>query len=378
MGSFLTDWISTLPFIIETQQSTSSLGIEVPIGRVDRELQALFASDGDQDTGIARASLINLAIYDETAGSLESAAGIVGEIVKEAACRSILISAESQGDVSAKAWVQAHCNFVGKDQRKSVCTEQLAFKLTGATPGLVRNTIFSHLDSDLPLIFWWRGEFSEVFTDQLYSRIDRLVFDSDCWAEPRSHLLRLKQAKEKGSAQFVPHDLSFTRLNPIRSAIAKCFDNPVARKEADKITRIEITHGKDHRMAALYLAAWVASRLRCKLEKKESRPALFRYSRHSSGNYVDLSVALKSQEDGPQSIRAITMQSPNATFALTRTGKEQFWELKSTVEGCPETVELVPMREGTDAVLITEILMRGGRNHVFNDTLGVVREMLVV
>ena len=36
------------------------------------------------------------------------------------------------------------------------------------------------------------------------------------------------------------------------------------------------------------------------------------------------------------------------------------------------------MPDRSDAVLVTEILMRGGRNHVLCDALKVVREMLVI
>ena len=78
----------------------------------------------------------------------------------------------------ARAWIQAHCQ-INRRGEKSVCSEQISFFLTGRSPGLLRNVVFAHLDSDLPLAFWWRGEFSDAFEERLYSRIDRLLFGSD-------------------------------------------------------------------------------------------------------------------------------------------------------------------------------------------------------
>ena len=369
---------SDLAFTIETNEH-SFLGQQVPIGQVTNELQALFAGDEkDQDSGITRASLINLAIYQEGPESLEVAAETVAEIVQEAACRSILIGADPKGETGAKAWVQAHCQILGRDHRKTVCTEQLAFQLTGATPGLVRNTVFAHLDSDLPLVFWWRGEFSEAFSDRLFTRIDRLVFNSCSWSDPRSQFLRLRQASAEAKASFIPHDLSFTRLNPIRSSIARCFDDPLPRKEASRISSVEIQHGSNFRMPALYLAAWLATRLKCDLLANESDTQSFRFRRRSSGEISGLTVNLKAVDEGCEAICSVDMKSNNAHFSLNRKDNNRFWELTSKIGNCPANVELLPMPDRSDAVLVTEILMRGGRNHVLCDALKVVREMLVI
>ena len=326
--------------------------------------------------GIARASLINLAIYKEGTDSLEQEAEIVGEIVKEAACRSILIGADATGETSIRAWVQAHCNFVGRDQRKTVCTEQLAFLLSGATPGLVRNTVLANLDSDLPLVFWWQGEFSEAFSERLYTRIDRLVFDSFHWADPRAQFLRLTQAQKNES--FVAHDLSFTRLNPVRGAITKCFDSPQNRGEARRIDEMEIRFGAEHRNTANYLAAWVASRLKCDLDTSKSFKDRFVFDRRSSGHSSSPLQVTMTEEDSRRSIVEVVLRSPNAKISVCRDSAGKFWELRSKIGECPEILEIQPTGERDDVSLITEILTRGGRNHILCEVLPLVQQMLVV
>ena len=91
------------------------LGQPVELSHIERELQVLFMDDsGDADSpnagGIARASLINLALYNENQGELERDASVLAELTSEAACRSLLISADTRHpELSARAWIQAHC-----------------------------------------------------------------------------------------------------------------------------------------------------------------------------------------------------------------------------------------------------------------------------
>ena len=124
--------------------------------------------------------------------------------------------------------------------KKTVCTEQISFFLSGDSPGLLRNIVFSHLDSDLPLAFWWKGEFSDAFERGLYSRIDRLLFDSESWAAPRNQFLRLLEAQGDKSCPFVMHDFAFTRMNSIRSAIANAFDRPALAQRLGSINGITL------------------------------------------------------------------------------------------------------------------------------------------
>ena len=85
---------------------TDHLGREVAIADIDSELRAMFVDDD----GLSRASLINLAIYNENPEALAANSAIVSQLTREHACRSILIIAEPNGERSAQAWVQAHCN----------------------------------------------------------------------------------------------------------------------------------------------------------------------------------------------------------------------------------------------------------------------------
>ena len=111
--------------------------------------------------------MMNFAIYEERADALVPNSQLLAEIISEHACRGILIAApRGESDhPEIRAWVTAHCQLRGGE--KAVCSEQLAFLINPPNPSLVRNTVFAHLDSDLPLVLWWRGELSDQFEERL-------------------------------------------------------------------------------------------------------------------------------------------------------------------------------------------------------------------
>ena len=80
------------------ESQLQSLGAEVPVGEIDRELVRLFAGDDSPDSsgraGMARASLLNLAVYTEEPSSAPGLSAMVEDLTRETACRAILILAD--------------------------------------------------------------------------------------------------------------------------------------------------------------------------------------------------------------------------------------------------------------------------------------------
>ena len=90
------------------------LGKPVELSKIEKEIQALFMESeapGEANAGgIARASLINLVLYNEDPTGIEKDVEVLAELTNETACRSLLINADSDGETpQAKAWVQVHC-----------------------------------------------------------------------------------------------------------------------------------------------------------------------------------------------------------------------------------------------------------------------------
>lgn len=357
------------------------LGQQIEISRIERELQNMFLVDDPQQEddnapGIARASLLNLALYNENQEQLATDAEALQEVTLEAACRAILIHTNTEADrVNATAWIQANCQIVGSGQ-KQVCTEQVSFYLEGRAPGLVRNIVFAHLDSDLPLAFWWRGEFSDVFEERLYSRIDRFIFDSECWDSPRNQFLRLQEAENETSWEFVAHDLAYTRLNSIRSAISKTFDRPSTDHRKESIEKIMIRFAVGHRMSGVYLVAWIASRLGLNLDDSVSHPGKFVFT-FSTGQVLEIELGeIPADRKG---CVEVDFHMGNQKIEVSRCQTKAF--LRTLITRADTDVvdeDWLPHRGGSDASLVTQILIRAGRNRTYTQLLPLVGRLLAV
>lgn len=346
-----------------------SLGMEVPLSKIEDELRLFFATD---DT-VTRASLLNLAVYSEKPDALAENPAIVRELTRDNACRSLLVLSVPDAERSVRAWVEAHCHLT-EGGSKAACSEQVSFLLRGGSAGLVRNMIFAHTDSDLPLVLWWQGELSDVFEERLYGRIDRLVFDSAEWSSPAAPLLRISAAMED-QPRFVPHDLSFTRGSALRAALATCFDDIHLREALPRVETVEITHapGAAGRTASRWLLAWLSHRLGWTLGKASSPGGHAFQDR--LGRVVRSTFLADEALEAP--LGRLRLTSGEFTFDATLTGDQHYWRLATQCGQTAKQETLFPARPGTPGALVGEILARAGRNHTMIEALPRLRELLV-
>src|SRR5437763_16114934 len=159
---------------------TFSLGQSVEIGKIGQELKRLWQ---EGEGAMTRASLINLAVYSEKAGSLEKNTQLVAKITENHACRALVIGANRESkEAQVEAWVNAHCH-VTRAGGKQICSEQISFLLEGQCVKLLPSIVFSHLDSDLPLYLWWQDDFPNEMDPQLWAWVDRFIFYRQTWKD---------------------------------------------------------------------------------------------------------------------------------------------------------------------------------------------------
>src|SRR2546429_9846341 len=141
-----------MPAIAETY----SLGLPVEVSKIDQELKKLWQESQGAAT---RASLVNLAVYSEDAGSLSKNTQLMAKITEDHACRAIVIEADCNAKENhVEAWISAHCHVSGVGS-KQVCSEQISFLLKGGCTDLLPSIVFSQLGFELPFYLWWQQEF---------------------------------------------------------------------------------------------------------------------------------------------------------------------------------------------------------------------------
>lgn len=343
------------------------LGFPVEVSEIHQKLAEMLSPDpAAAENGAAKASLLNFVLYDEDPSRLGANSEAIEKIAREFPCRSLLVCSDPDrryGDFS-RTWVQAVCQMDRKGAMK-VCSEQISFLLSGNSPTLVRNTIFSHLDSDLPLVLWWRGNFSRAFEDRLYSGIDRLIIDSSTWKNPGDQFGRIVAAKNSGMAHFSLHDLSFTRLNAFRHAISNAFDLPSLRSAASKIEAVKIRFPAGERISALYLSAWIGLRLQGTLDSESHEDNWLVYR-----GRTPFSVELI---EAPRDF-AVAIRTGDLIVEVVRHPLECQIRTRVFHADSHETVleDWLPNVCKSEEELIQEILGRGGRNRTLAQIIGLM------
>jgi len=344
---------------------SAPFGMEVPPAQISRELKKLW----ERDSGVStRASLINFAVYCEHVEAMRQNTELIMALTRQHACRAILIGFEPNSDSSqVRAWINAHCH-LSRAGAKQICCEQISFLFEGATRDRIANTLFANLDSDLPLYFWWQGNFSADTDEQLWAWVDRLIYDSQCWSEPEPQFVFLDDSLERSSARLTLCDLNWTRSLHMRQAIAQMFDHPENLAILHQLKHVTIEHAPGYRFTALLLVGWLAAQLDFVLQRSEND--VIDYQRRD-GAAVGFSL---SAQPG-RSISRCELSSGEASVDVQRDAAGNFFRVK--VQLSPERVyhHLLPAGDNSTESLLLEEIATGGRHRVYLKALAFARQI---
>lgn len=341
------------------------LGEEVPLGRVDKAVRALWADDNGG--GKTRASLMNFAIYSENPASLEKNTQLLAGITREHSCRAMLVlNAPSSSAMSTRAWITAHCQLY--DGKRSVCCEQLSFIIEGGSADHVRNVVFSHLESDLPLVIWWQGEFTDRLDERFCSVLDGLIVDSSQWKNPAVGLRRLMEAREGHPRHFTLGDLSWMRSHVMRLTLAAAFQNATLLATLPKMNRLRIVHAPGNRAGAQLVAAWVGRQLGASLKRTGAALSFVR------PEAAEMEILFAEGRADGCPLQTLELSGPDASVTVSRECGSGFVHAHTRQGGC-DREEVQPAPRDNDADLIVEQLSRFGGTTRYYEVLPLFLEM---
>jgi glucose-6-phosphate dehydrogenase assembly protein OpcA len=343
--------------------TTIEAGLPVEIGRIDKELGKLWEESGDTKT---RASLINLAIFTDKVEKVNANTALISEIAAEHACRAILIFANPDApEPAARAWISAHCHLAGKGERQ-ICSEQITFQLDGDMLTALPSIVFSHLDSDLPLYFWRQGEFRKPLNEKLWSRVDRLIYDSADWRNPVEQFAIVKEIGTFTETRTILCDLNWTRLLGTRFALAQLFDHSCVLARTTRIRRVSISSST--RLAGLLLLGWLAAQLGWSHQSLLGKESFV----SKDGQAIEFEIT----ETPGEAISRCAFESGDATFEITREEGSAYYHAKVCGGDSCETPMLVPAgRSKLTDILLME-LSRGGKHPLYSKALAAIAPLL--
>src|SRR5437899_160016 len=352
-----------MPAIAETY----SLGLPVEVSKIDQELKKLWQESQGAAT---RASLVNLAVYSEAAGSLNKNTQLMAKITENHACRAIVIEADCKAQENrVESWISAHCHVSGVGS-KQICSEQISFLLKGRCTTLLPSIVFSHLDSDLPFYLWWQEEFREPMDPQLWAWVDRVIYDSQVWNDFRAQMRLVESAQEEAKQRIVLCDLNWTRLDNVRFALAQFFDHPASHHHFAKIRRVRIDFASGFRSTAVLFAGWLAAQLNWRSQKPDgaNKVQFVAVSRRN--------IAAELRECDGEPIHEVALETPEVEFLVTHAKCGDLLEVSRTKPGEKSMPQLMPAAKNDPVSLMSEELIRGGPHHVYLHAVNCVRDLL--
>ncbi|HEX4083685.1 MAG TPA: glucose-6-phosphate dehydrogenase assembly protein OpcA [Chthoniobacteraceae bacterium] len=340
-------------------------GLPVEIGKIDRELKRLWKEGQGAAT---RASLMNFAVYCEGDDAVRETTNLISQITRDHACRAILIGLDpNQPGASVQACISAHCH-LSRAGAKQVCCEQISFLMGRDGQGLIPNIVFSHLDSDLPLVLWWRCELPRDAEEQLWTWVDRLLYDSQVWQHPDEQFKLLRGSIVPASPRMTLCDLNWTRSLYLRQAVAQIFDHPEYLDVLADLSAVEIIHGAGMRSTAILMAGWMGAQLGWKLAGTDASG--LRFTAHAGGT-----VAVTLREEAGRALGSIKLAAGSNTFLVAHREGSGYLHADIHLDG-RDCHYLMPGDKGDAVSLLKDELMSGGKHKVYLKAVTVIEAAL--
>jgi len=237
----------------------------VDVAQIERQLAELWQLAAESDTAaVTRACLFNLVAICDTEAARDRATETIRIVTSRHPCRAIVLLAQPAATTDElAASITAHCHLAGGGG-KQVCCEQISIHATGRSVAQLAGAVLPLLESDLPTINWWLGDFLE--TPLLFRRLcgvaDRVFFDTSTWPAAPARLVQLAAAMNE-QRQCVFCDLSWTRLEFWRRMTAEMFDPPECAAEVSRLQSAEIIYGDGPgaQLRARLYGGWLATQL---------------------------------------------------------------------------------------------------------------------
>jgi len=346
----------------------------IPVRDVETTLQRLWQEEGLR--GMTRSCTRNLVVVLADRNAVEEVVHRVIAVAKHHPSRFFFIVPDDttpDPGMAAEVGVQGHL-----DSARPTCCEVITLYARPDVWEHVHTAILALLLPERPVDIWWQRplDIHDTLLRQLLDVGTSLVVDAEHVQDVAAFLSALADVRKHASSPSVV-DLVWSRLTPWRELLAQLFDPPDKRPYLLSVQRVHIraVNTTAGTIAALYLTAWLASRLGW-TPGQRGRKSSKEWRFHRNGDLVRVSLEFRapSAQDthSPllQRVRLLTAPRAEGTSA----------EFTISVEGAEEV--LIQVEVGTtrtrqtrgvhwsDAVEgLTMLLQQGGEDPIYQDVL---------
>jgi glucose-6-phosphate dehydrogenase assembly protein OpcA len=346
--------------------------IEVPVGRIEAELSALWRKAAELKPGerhtVTRACLWNL-IVRPGVEQFTKAKKLIDEVSASIPARTIVLHAEpGEEDRPIRAWVEANWRRPEGGHGASGSDEVTLFAFGRAKerlPALVRSLLVT--DAPSAMLWWGPEPDADAPVRDLLREVDRLIVDTRKLATEVGMRDYQQLAAEHPNLEMV--DLAWVGVRPLRGLCAGLFDSPREAAKLAHLDQLRVASGvAGTQSRALLAIGWVASRLGwTNVERSTSTSAGTRSFRARRPDGGTVAIDLETRSGGANhGVTALSLSAGDDTWSLERD------EGCIDVRGPGMPPRRQPIRKHTDAELLVSALGPRGRDPIYRDALAVV------
>jgi glucose-6-phosphate dehydrogenase assembly protein OpcA len=363
-------------------EQTSHPGLNV--GALERELNALWKNLGEEDphSGITRTCVLNLIIVADADSLDYHLDETLIEVTEKHAGRVILLTEDQTTDqASLDAWVTSRCTLPSAGS-KQVCCEQITIKASGSSIRETPSAISSLTLADLPVYLWWRDDphLDQSLFRRLAAHSDRVLIDTSLAANPETAIEKMAEYYREGGRHTPLSDLNWTRLNTWRAVLASFYDVGDYIPALAGIDRVDIKYLRPESDGvaprALYLAAWLASRLDWQLASVESGDGTPKLTFKSADATIEMALeAIEAIGERQGQLEQVTLTasgaggSPAGIFNVKKTADGMRLSAEVTLGSDRRLDRLMGYDHWTESQLLDHELEALGRERVFEEVV---------
>jgi glucose-6-phosphate dehydrogenase assembly protein OpcA len=238
-----------------------------------RLLDLRQAASDEEGYPLARASVMNLLVYASEPSQIDVAIATVDELALRHPSRAIVVASRPGDTFTLDAEVAIHQHPLATH---GLVYERAILRPAGADPEGLDTLVIPLLIPHLQSFLWWLAKPNphDPALQSLAGICDRLIIDSSMGSASELHDISERLVKPGGGEPVTPGfgrlvmgDMTWTRLDAFRGALARIFDEGDRAEFLDGLQSIAITGCRPltHPVspAEVLFAGWLASRLRC-------------------------------------------------------------------------------------------------------------------
>lgn len=309
-----------------------------------------------------KASLFNLVVFNKLSKRTDYVRNIVQKVVEKFPCRTLFITEDPE---SKESFLKTAVSVLMPSN--TVACDLIDIGVAGSNLEKVPFLILPHFIPDLPIYILWTEDPSiehPLFTP-LTKLATRIIFDSESADSLLSFAKTILALKEKTNLEIA--DLNWARTQGWRNLIASVYDTPEKFKNLSEIKTLKFSYNSREsdffchlKIQAMYLLAWLSSRLGWKL---------ISCNKNLTFQFQNTTAQIESspwEKLGSGTVISTEMTTSNGDHFKAERVKDRYHYVSiqySSPTSCALPYEFLLGQTATGQSLVSEICTKGTSSH---------------